>query len=621
MVLIFLRIPTTNCKITISNGIYSNQNFVEYAELAVYMAKRFISPKTNTLVINERCNVICHEEQNYQTELLNSILYGLKEEFAIQLFMGFYNDRLWDFNIFIVDSYESFLYVRHSLPTTWQERFFNFFILLTWSSSNEVELNETLYNIFSTARSFNVRNVVIMTKAFNGDHISFYTYELFNKYLCLNKIVVREINRYENGTLQNQFLFPDHISDFHGCELNVSAHKMAPLLTFNGDVNNETHLMDINRLSGIEGDILKVIAKSINFKIRLNFPNGSNMINYFFDSAGCFGDLDKGRSQIAIGGFSSTIWNGAKYSQSFNYHTTPFVFVIRSGLCFGAIKQLLNPLCLSIWTFLMILFSASFIFTKLIQIKPKVRDFVFGPNNKNPIYSMFVIFFGNSLPTRLIPTRNFARFLMAAWLLLTFEIRNGYQGKMFDSLRFSKRIPMPQTISQLLEQDYTLLTHTYNDYYHANKTQIITNSTRRLEMVQLSTTRLTATATLDTLAHYNYNNWNTSLLTYIEETIHSFPCVMYFKKHSMLRSSIDRKLKVFSDAGIISHIARKHVRTKFLNMNTRSEFVTKLKNQNLKGLYFISGIMFLISTVVFILELLTRKPQRLEKFMDVLNSF
>ncbi|XP_023306962.2 uncharacterized protein LOC111688691 [Lucilia cuprina] len=554
------------------------------------MAKRFIGPKTNTLVINEKCKIICNEAQNYQTELLNNIIYGIKEEFTIQLFLGHYNDRLWDYNMFIVDSHESFLILRYKLPSTWQERFFNFFILLTWSSNNEVELNETLYKIFKTASNFNVRNVVIMCKAFNGDYISFYAYEILNKNHSQNNITVREINRYENGTLMKEFLFPDHVNDYNSCWLNVSAHITPPLLIFNCDVNNETHLMEINRLGGIEGDILKAIAKSLSLKIRLHFPKEENIINFFSNSEGCFGDLDKGRSHIAIGGLSSTQWNSDKYSKSFVYHTTPYVFVIRSGLCFGPIKQLLNPLCPSTWTFLLILFSASFIFSKLIHNKPKLRDFVFGSKNKTPICSMFTIFFGNSLPTRLIPTKNFPRFLMAAWLLLSFEVRNGYQGKMFDSLRFSQRIPMPQTISQLIEQDYTLLTHVYNDFYPVNKTQIMANTTRRMNMLQMSTLKLTSTALLDSLAHYNYKNCNTSTLTYIGETIHSFPCVMYFKKHSMLRQSIDRKLKIFSDAGITAMIAR-------------------------------SGVMILISTIVFIVELLTRKSQRLKKLLDFLNSF
>lgn len=130
-----------------------------------------------------------------------------------------------------------------------------------------------------------------MSKSFGGKHISFYTYELFSKGNCRDKISILEINRYENGVLQNEFLFPDPIKNFHGCYLNVSAHVIEPLLSFKGNFHNETHLLEINRLSGIEGDILKIIAKALNFKVRLRFPKDKNVINMFYDSTGCFKDV------------------------------------------------------------------------------------------------------------------------------------------------------------------------------------------------------------------------------------------------------------------------------------------------------------------------------------------
>ncbi|KAI8119049.1 hypothetical protein CVS40_9368 [Lucilia cuprina] len=526
-------------------------------------------------------------------------------------FLGLYDDRVWDFNIFIVDSYESF-----HLPTTHKERFFYFFILLTWNATNEDERNEALRKIFDISLSYNIRNVVVLNKAINGNYFSFYTYELFNTDQCENKIIIREINRYENETLQNQFLFPDYRNDYQGCLINVSAREMPPLLTFNGDINNETHLMEINRLDGIEGDILKLIADALQIKIRLKFPQEVSKINPFLDSAGCFADLDYNWAQLAIGGFSSTLSSSDKYSTSLSYHATPYVFVVRSGLCFGPIEQLLNPLCTSTWIFVLVLIIVLIIFTKIVQMKPKVRDFVFGPKMKEPIYSMFVIFLGYSLSTQILPKRNFARYLLISWLLLSFQIRNGYQGKMFDSLRFCKRIPVPQKISQLIEQDYFLLTALPNIYYPSNKTQIFHNTTKRLNILQNTTLQLTVTALLDSLAYYNYMNSNISTLTYVEETIYSYPFVMFFKKHSLLRTIVDRKLKIFSDAGITSYIAKRHTRSKFQSMNSGSQFVSRLTNENLKGLYHICGAMFLISIFVFLLELLTRKSKRLQKIMD-----
>ncbi|XP_037809276.1 uncharacterized protein LOC119602025 [Lucilia sericata] len=468
-------------------------------------------------------------------------------------------------------------YLCYGFPMTNKERFFYFFILLTGGANNEVERTETLYKIFERSLGYNIRNVVVMNKAFDGNHFSFYAYELFNSDQCENKIIIREINRYENGTLENQFLFPDFANDFYGCVINVSAREMPPLLSFNGDRNNETHLMEINRLGGIEGDILKKIADALNIKIRLKFPNEVSKIHPYQDSAGCFADLDYNWAHIAIGGLSSTLLNSDKYSTSLVYHATPYVFVVRSGLCFGPIEQLLNPLCPSTWIFVLIFFIVATIFTKIVQTKPKLRDFVFGPRIKEPIYSMFVIFLGYSLSTQILPKRNFARYLLISWLLISFQVRNGYQGKMFDSLRFSKRIPVPQKISQLIEQGYFLLTASPTKYYPANKTQILHSTTKRLNILQNSTSQLTVTALLDSLAYYNYMNSNTSTLTYVEETIYSYPFVMFFSKHSLLRSTVDRKLKIFSDAGITSYIAKKNMRSKFQSMNSGSQFSRRLR--------------------------------------------
>ncbi|XP_037809284.1 uncharacterized protein LOC119602032 [Lucilia sericata] len=298
---------------------------------------------------------------------------------------------------------------------------------------------------------------------------------------CGEEIIIREINRYENGTLQNNFLFLNHTNDYSDCLINVSAHEMPPFLSFNGDVNNETHLIEMERLGGIEGEILKMVADALNVKIRLNFPKEISAIRRIHYSLGCFGDLDKKRSQIAIGGFNSSQWNSDKYSTSSVYYTSSYVFVVR------------------------------------MQTKPKVQDFVFGPENK--MHSMFATFFGNFRPIQIIPKRNFVRFLLASWLLISFQVRNGYQGIMFDSLRFLKCIPVPQTISHLIEQDYILLASSYNEFYPINKTQITPNTTNCLDIVQKSTSPVTAVALLDSLAYDNYMNSNTSTLTYVKEIV------------------------------------------------------------------------------------------------------
>ncbi|KAI8119059.1 hypothetical protein CVS40_9367 [Lucilia cuprina] len=543
----------------------------EYTNLAVYMVKHFISPKTNTLLIREYCTFECHSQENNQQELLNNIVFDLKDEFGILFFMDYYVGRLFDYNMFIVDSSLSFMYIRYSFPTIQHDRFFSFYILLTWIADNDDEHKGILHEIFLLCLSYKVRNVIIMSRTHNGNHISFYEYELSKSKDCEDEIIIRELNRYDNGTLQNQYLFREYTNDFHGCLINVSAHEMPPILSFDGDVNNETHLIEINRLGGIEGELLKTVADVLKIKIRLKFPKEISVINRLYFSLGCFEDLDMERSQIAIGGFSSTQRNSEKYSTSLAYYTSSYVFVVRSDLGFSPLDQLLNPLYLSTWIFLLIIFSILIIFIKIVQTQPKVQDFVFGPRNKIPIYSMFAIFMGILLPTHVLPKRNFARFLLASWLLISFQVRNGYQGKIFNSLRYTNRIAVPQTISHLIKQDYSLLSTSYNEFYTPSKQHIIPNKSNLLDMLQRSTSKVTVITLLDSLTNYNYINSNTSTLSYVKEAIHSFPSVMYFQKHSLLRASVDKKLKIFIEAGITSYIAQKHVQSKFQSMNTRSQ--------------------------------------------------
>lgn len=326
-------------------------------------------------------------------------------------------------------------------------------------------------------------------------------------------------------------------------------------------------------------------------------------------------------AQIAIGGLSAAIPNSSEFTSTFAYHTTPYVFVVRSGVFFGPIKQLMNPLNNITWIFLAVHLIASMIFIQIVERykSQTARNFVFGSKNKYPMRNMITIYLGNPVPVQILPKRNFARFILMTWLFLTFEIRNGYQGKMFDSLRLSKRIPVPDKLSELIDMDYTMLSSKHRDFYPQNKTNIMHKQKLRFQLIQGSESRFTTTSILDYLAYYNLKNYDTSSLTYVDEKIYSYQCVMYLNKHSILRESFDRKLKLFMSSGIVSHISKQHVRPYFYNKNTRPHYVIKIMHRNLLGLYYMYGILCEICIFTFILELLTRKSKRLLKIMDWLN--
>lgn len=126
---------------------------------------------------------------------------------------------------------------------------------------------------------FKVKNVVIMNRPFRQDFVSFFSYTSYNEDQCNSLAEPRELNRYQDGELFYDLLFPPRITNFYGCPVRISGNLVAPLLTFNGDTMNEQHLKDVTRIGGIEGDILRVLADTMNIKLELRFPRdlyGSN---------------------------------------------------------------------------------------------------------------------------------------------------------------------------------------------------------------------------------------------------------------------------------------------------------------------------------------------------------
>ncbi|XP_037809283.1 uncharacterized protein LOC119602031 [Lucilia sericata] len=449
---------------------------------------------------------------------------NLKDSLSVQLFVGETDDRPWDYNIFVVDSLLKF-----SIPYSAHERDYYFFILLTWSS--EYLLDYNLLEIFKICLKFNVKNVAVMVKSRLYNYFSFYSYDLYSPDMCAEDIMVREVNRYENGQLKFDLLFPIIASNLFGCPVKISAELIQPFITFDGDLKNETHLMDMKRLGGIEGEILKLIAEALNFKIHMRFSRNFSVIGLRYNSTGCFSDLEFRRSKIAIGGLSSTLEYHHLFTKSIVYHTTPYKFVMT-----------------------------------------ELRDFIFGIKNKSPTFYLFITFLGYGMPNQIMPKRNFARFILMSWLLLALEIRTGYLGKMFDSLRLGKRMPVPETIAELTARDYTLLNPIYTSFYPMNKTIIWQDRFSTLQQIQTSEKRLTGAVILDYWAYYKFQNHSITTLIPVAETIHSYQCVMYFNKHSLLQNSFDKKLKLFTDSGITAHIAKRHVHSNFKSMmNTQSQ--------------------------------------------------
>lgn len=91
----------------VSNDL-QDLKMTDFIDVALFMTKRFISPKTNTLIIMEECEYVCEEIKKYHTTLLYHFLNNLNDTLAIQLLFAQPEYRPWDYNLFVVDSWAAF---------------------------------------------------------------------------------------------------------------------------------------------------------------------------------------------------------------------------------------------------------------------------------------------------------------------------------------------------------------------------------------------------------------------------------------------------------------------------------------------------------------------------------
>lgn len=100
---------TSSSRDLILDDIDDPQNvLMEYGQIALYMVMRFISPRTNTLIIMENCLFYCDHHRLYHSTVLKFFLNNLNYTMATQLYFGQPDERPWDYNMFVVPTWREF---------------------------------------------------------------------------------------------------------------------------------------------------------------------------------------------------------------------------------------------------------------------------------------------------------------------------------------------------------------------------------------------------------------------------------------------------------------------------------------------------------------------------------
>ena len=332
----------------------------------------------------------------------------------------------------------------------------------------------------------------------------------------------------------------------------------------------------------------------------------------------------KKKADFTIGMYTITYLRSQFMTSSELYYSVPFILIVPPGLPFSSFEKLFRPFRLTVWISLLVVFiTAAFVVTVIKFQTPLVRSFVFGKNNTSPYMNILLVFVGGSLSR--LPGRNFARFLLAAFILFSIVKRTLYQGALFKFLQAEDATKQIQTIDELVEKNlkvYMLpssIEHTNNMKFR-NRREVVNSSI--IEFKKRATLNpyynCAVTSSIEQVLYYNKMNYRNSTLTVCLETLFTFQYGIYYRKNSYLKSLFDEKISVMKSSGLINFWASDFIDIKYLNIKLSEETPRKLNIEQLKGGFEVLYIGVVIGLVIFLCEILSKclRLRKLQKFIE-----
>ncbi|KAH8289524.1 hypothetical protein KR054_006672 [Drosophila jambulina] len=589
------------------------------ASATIYLTRNYIASRINTLVIRQGCLSCPSGLMHRQRRLVDEVLWSLAPHITVLLHRGSPEETSWDYTLFVVNDHLAFKEEDYTFPEVMQEREFFFVVVVTSLQTNNTVL-ETAGSIIVRNLQRPVINVVVVAQLEDGQ-VSTYAYKLF-KANCTTGITVWQSNYFDLDTGQLKEAVPDlypvRYGDLSDCPLNVSANVMPPHLIYkrhgDGPAPSSREPVPAQDVSGIDWEILQLLARALRFRIVMYLPNETSQILGEGNVSGCFAQLTDGSAHLAIGGLSGSDKRRGLFSKSTVYHQSHFVLVVRRNRYLGRFGPLLLPFRGKVWACLVAVLLLGVVSICCLGLR-------FGLSH--PLENLVLVTVGNPIPIQRLPGTGFLRYLLASWLLLTLVLRCAYQARLFDVLRLPHYRPLPEDLPGLIRDNYTLVSNGYHDFYPLNQTQHLGESfAARFKRVQGAgpEERLTTISLISNLGYWNHRHRNTSQLTFVREPIYLYQLVMYFPKNSFLKHAVDRKIKQLLSAGVLAQIERRFLRPPDLVDADNDRFVLRrITWKIMAGAYRIHLLVMSLAGAVFVLEWLSGRGTadgRMRRWME-----
>ena len=242
--------------------------------------------------------------------------------------------------------------------------------------------------------------------------------------------------------VQNTKLFPDKMSNFHGCVLRASTFEHEPFTistTKNG--SNTTRYW-----KGVEISVLQTIASQLNFTVEY-LPETHRKVH---NTSSLYDDVSKNESDVSFAGAPYTIHAIGQRDHTTGYfqETVQWFGPPRKPIPhWKSLVILFKPL---MWLLVLIVYLiASVIFWSLANVHRSVKEHV---SYKNPVVCFlqtFSIVLGEAVFVR--PYSWYLRLFFVVWVYYCLLINTAYQSSLISVLTHPRFEPPVDTLEELLD--------------------------------------------------------------------------------------------------------------------------------------------------------------------------
>lgn len=422
-------------------------NFSTLAEAVSKVADELFSrySTSTNVVIAEKGN--SYEVSDFSNEFVLKTSFSLLTYFHLVTTTGITepNGSQWRSNIFIIrdlsDLQEFHGRIRPEIFT------FNGYFLVVLVGKDIVNIQD-IFELFWRLEIYMV-NVI-----YENDQgtIIVETFMPLSKNNCNDTTPVL-INEYTNGKfskLIDEDFFPRKMRNLNKCPIRVSIANNSEPNIFAKIQPNGSY-----QLSGRDIDLINALAQSMNFSINYTYIGDDG---YFLDNGTGQGTLKAvldGTADLSITDWFLKASRLKFFGVTSSYISGSIVFIVFGGRELSTFEKLIFPFDDLLWILIVMCFIVGYIIIGFVKTRSmRLQNLLFGDDVKSPYLNIFVGFIGGA--QNILPTGNFARIILMAFLMYSMVIRTIYQGSFFDLMQSKRHHKVVQSIDEMIRKDFKI---------------------------------------------------------------------------------------------------------------------------------------------------------------------